>query len=326
LSAADWVKRSRKVSEKERAQALTKKLEQEEKEQYDAADMQGLAIVHSAKDFSAGHDIILTLADSSVLDKDDRGRAKGLLDQDDVLENVNLAEAQRKAERDKIIKRSKQPAYSGYDDAEFEEGAPVGVATRSSILPQYDKQAPQGPKLVIGAGGAVRGHGTGNGGGEAAMDVVETSYQRRDLPASLRVEVKDADEYYTKAEYSTFQKKGKDKTEKKKKKLRKKEAEAEAEQQQQQQQQTAMVADEDNEAEAGAEGRGLETLLKKSGAVGSAGGDLRSRGVGSSSSNPKALEEERRAAYDAAAARAGASGAPSPRRTASCAASSAAPR
>lgn len=310
LSAADWVKRSRKVeiSDKEKSLALAKKLEQEEREMlqhkqqqqrqqsssYTSADLQGLSIMHSAEELAQGpgQEIILTLADTSVLDKDERGRAKGLLDGDDVLENVNLADASRKAERDKIIKKAKQPAYSGYDDAEFEPGAVAGI--RPSILPQYDKAKKQGPKLVLGEGGAVGQADHNASSDEIPMDVTTV------LPQSLRVDLKDADDYYSKAEYSTFHKPKKVKGEKKQKRLRKKEESSAADGDVID---MAVTGGTSIEGGSGSGSASLESLLRQSGAVSSEGQDRRLRDQ-STGGGKDDEERRRRAAYETAVNRA----------------------
>ena len=134
LSAADWVKRSR-VVERDRAkldaEKAAKKMQDEEEERlrnmssYSAASLSGLAVKHSAKDFEAGQEIILTLADSNILETDERGRTVDLNNEGDVLENVNMTDEDRRLEREKRNKRLKQAVYSGYDDDEFAEGVKV---------------------------------------------------------------------------------------------------------------------------------------------------------------------------------------------------------
>ena len=66
----------------------------------------------------------------------------GLQEADDALENVNLADADRKSEREKTIKRNRQPIYSALDDYEFQEGVEPG--TKAPILPQYEKEKKSG--------------------------------------------------------------------------------------------------------------------------------------------------------------------------------------
>ena len=69
---------------------------------------------------------------------DEYGKIVGLQEADDALENVNLADADRKTEREKTIKRNRQPIYSALDDYEFQEGVEPG--TKAPILPQYEKE------------------------------------------------------------------------------------------------------------------------------------------------------------------------------------------
>lgn len=81
LSAAEWVRRSRiKATESKEKQQL-KQLEEQFKEQdetwgsgvaveaYTAKDLKGLAVTHGAQDFQEGQEVILTLKDSSILQR-----------------------------------------------------------------------------------------------------------------------------------------------------------------------------------------------------------------------------------------------------------------
>ena len=221
LSAADWVKRSRKkeVDEKEKArmaaeQAARRREEEEEEfltNGYGATDLKGLQVMHAAKEFEMGQDVILTLADSNILDTDEQGKILGIKEDADVLENVNMTDEQRRLEREKRAKRAKQPVYAGYDDAEFEEGVVPG--TRQTILSHYDKEKKVGPKLTLGDDGQ-------------AMDIVSSSASttietKKAIPQSLRVEAKEISDFYTKTEYTSFVKPNKSGKEKKRK-LRKK--------------------------------------------------------------------------------------------------------
>ena len=224
LSAADWVKRSRKkeVDEKDKARIVAeqaaRRREEEEEEfltnGYGATDLKGLQVMHGAKEFEMGQDVILTLADSNILDTDEQGKILGIKDDADVLENVNMTDEQRRMEREKRAKRAKQPVYAGYDDAEFEEGVVPG--TRQTILSHYDKEKKTGPKLTLGDDGQ-------------AMDIVNSSSTtavetKKAIPQSLRVEAKEIRDFYTKTEYTSFVKPNKSGKEKKRK-LRKKSAE-----------------------------------------------------------------------------------------------------
>ena len=130
-SAADWVTNNRiSAIQKEKSKKLpelqSKRLDEEEEEllnqvkaSYTASDLKGLKVMHEHKDFQEGKEIILTLADTDILERDEYGKPVGLKEDEDVLENVNMADNDRKIARDKTIKRSRQPVYSGIDDYEF---------------------------------------------------------------------------------------------------------------------------------------------------------------------------------------------------------------
>lgn len=213
LSAAAWVQRSRikEVENKQKAELL--KIEEEKKKQeqlrYDSTDLRGLSVKHGGEEFDVGEEVILTLADSSILSHGEDGRLMGLNSEGDILENVNLAEKDRRLEREKIIKRSHQPVYAGYDDAEFAEGAVVGV--KPSILPQYDKEVKAGPKLVLSDGGIA----------VSAKENINIEDREPRKLQSLNVELKEMSDYLTPTEFATFNKPKKDK---KKRKIRKKES------------------------------------------------------------------------------------------------------
>lgn len=161
LSAADWVNRSRLKEidrkEKEKLDSILRAKrhleDQENASTYTSSELKGLAVKHGLNDFEMGDSVILTLSDSNVLEKDERGRVIGINETGDVLENVNMTENDRRIEREKIKKRARLPAYLAYDDAEFEEGVTPG--TKSSILSQYDKEKKVGPKLLLGQDGVV---------------------------------------------------------------------------------------------------------------------------------------------------------------------------
>ena len=145
---------------------------------------------------------------------DEYGKVVGLQETDDTLENVNLADADRKNERDKTIKRNRQPIYSALDDYEFQEGVEPG--TKAPLLPQYEKEKKQGPKLELGEAGTIE------------LPRYKQADKNRVISGevhSLAVEKRDISDYYTKKEFSKFSKSRGDK--KKKRKLRKRDDEDE---------------------------------------------------------------------------------------------------
>ena len=228
LSAAEWVKRSRKkeLNDKEKAKMEAEKAslrfqEQEEEElrlktNYSSEQLKGLAVKHSARDFEAGKEIILTLADSNILEVDERGRTIDINEEADILENVNMADNEKVLEREKRAKRAKQALYTAYDDEEFAEGAKVG--SKRSILSQYDEgnwtgKNNSGPKFVIGESSSLD-----------PTDATSSSLMEVGrIAESLKVESKDMSSYYTSSEYASVNFKVKNKKDKKKRKVRSKE-------------------------------------------------------------------------------------------------------
>lgn len=223
-SAADWVKRSRKRAEetkKEKEERLlaetAKRLEalDEEGDKYDASALKGIDIMHGESSFKAGESVILTLADSNILDTDERGNAIKINEDGDVLENIDMTAEEKRLDREKKLKRSRQPVYAGYDDAEFEEGVAPGV--RPNILSQYDEEVKRKPQLRLGEDGVAVVTNSSDS---------NPATSTKGIPQSLQTESsssKAISEYLTPAEYATFHKPKKDKT-KKKRKIRKKDS------------------------------------------------------------------------------------------------------
>jgi len=235
ISAADWVRRSRtvEVTQKEKARlaavaAAARQAEEDEEAQqqaqqsaYGNRDLAGLGIQHNASEFNEGEEVVLTLADAPLLETDKVSKqVKGLHGGDDALENVNIAADERHRDALKRIQRSKRPAYSGYDDDEFDlpggggyQGPGGGMAPKRKILSQYD-DAPAVPttRIVLGEGGQVSSAG-------AAVKQENAAY----LPVSLRAAaVKEAEAYYTQTEYAAFNKPKGEKKLRKKRKIREK--------------------------------------------------------------------------------------------------------
>lgn len=110
-------KRQRKI-EKNRAQKLAEELEERERAataEYTSADLAGVKVGHEAGDFGGGEDHILTLKDTAV-DQEDEG---------DELEDLNLRDTEKTAEKLELKKR--KPVYDPTDE-------------NSGILAQYDDE------------------------------------------------------------------------------------------------------------------------------------------------------------------------------------------
>lgn len=173
-SAADWVKQNREAVERSKRQAEERRRQYDEalgkdddededekpkskkaRAQYGSSDLQGLQVMHSTRAWEEGEEVILTLADTAILATDEYGKVTGINEEDaDVLENVNLAEADRREDRQQRSKRLTQPLYSGYDDDEFVMGVAPGA--KRSLLAHYDKDKKAGPQFSLGEGGAAQ--------------------------------------------------------------------------------------------------------------------------------------------------------------------------
>lgn len=138
-AAKAWVKKSKKRAKEVAAELAKKKaaeleaMDAELQARYDESDLKGLKIGHDLDDFTEGQDEILTLRDS---------RAMGLEDDDDELENVNMADYKRTEERLDLKKQGKDGhAYTGLDDQEFTTGKKAG------ILSKYDVDIKDDPSI-----------------------------------------------------------------------------------------------------------------------------------------------------------------------------------
>eukprot|EP01038_Epipyxis_sp_PR26KG_P005488 gene5488-7599_t len=232
ISASDWVKQNRVKSKEEkeldkmRREALLKQKQLDEEEEelveqikpmiYSSKNLTGLKVSHVNKSFEIGQEVVLTLADTNILQHDDYGNVVGVAEDDDVLENVNLADVDRRIDREKKLKRLRQPVYSALDDDEFQEKNDDGInlpGMKGSILSQYDydKKKKSGPVMEIGEDGVIIDHSIKNNNNN--NNRVENK-----IIDNLATETKQMSDYYTPAEFSKFKSKSKDK---KKRKIRK---------------------------------------------------------------------------------------------------------
>ncbi|KAI9439970.1 SART-1 protein [Lactarius indigo] len=126
-----WIKKSKK-REKELAKKRQAELESMDKvfqEEYTEKDLEGLKVSHDLSKLEDGESHILTLKDSRILDNED-----------DELQNVEMAEAEKTKERNEL--KIKKRDYTGYDDEEFVEGR---EGMRRTVLSKYDEFL-EGPK------------------------------------------------------------------------------------------------------------------------------------------------------------------------------------
>merc|ERR1711935_369408 len=115
MTAADWVKRSRKIGMEKamaglRAQELAEQEEQTTAALYDTEHLAGMKVKHDSSQFQEGSSMILTLADKNILDED----GDGLNLNEDELENSDLKMLE-KAEKDLKTKRQ-TTLYDVYDE------------------------------------------------------------------------------------------------------------------------------------------------------------------------------------------------------------------
>lgn len=121
-----WIKKAKK-REKELAKKRQQELENMDKAfqaEYTERDLVGLKVSHDFEELAEGDGRILTLKDSRILD-----------DEEDVLQNVELAEEERTRKNKEL--KIKRRDYTGYDDDEFAEGK---QGMKRSVLAKYDEE------------------------------------------------------------------------------------------------------------------------------------------------------------------------------------------
>ncbi|KAK9369340.1 SART-1 protein [Lipomyces kononenkoae] len=121
----NWVKRSRKkvkisIPEEDDEQ-------QEEREQYTAADLKGLKVGHSLEDIVDGEEVILTLKDRNVLDEGE-----------DELVSLALEEHAKTAQN--IENRKRKGRYTGFEDED-------SLGEKKGILSRYDEDEESNKKF-----------------------------------------------------------------------------------------------------------------------------------------------------------------------------------
>ncbi|KAH7098275.1 SART-1 protein [Auriculariales sp. MPI-PUGE-AT-0066] len=93
-------------------------------DEYTEKDLSGLKVTHDFDELEDGHERILTLKDSRILDNEE-----------DELQNVEMAEHERRQKVQEL--KIKKPQYTGYDDDEFAGG---GIGMKRSVLAKYDEE------------------------------------------------------------------------------------------------------------------------------------------------------------------------------------------
>ena len=97
-----------------------------------------MRVNHDANDFLTGTELILTLVDSNIINKDDLNRTSGLSSSEDTLENITIRDDEQRAHAEKNKKRAFQSLYNSYDDEEFVEAPEIDQ--KSSLLKQYEDE------------------------------------------------------------------------------------------------------------------------------------------------------------------------------------------
>lgn len=228
MSAAEWVKHNKKkVAENERLAAQKAAMfDEADKEAYDAADLAGLTVAHSADELKDGQTVILTLKDESILTG--TGEYIERQDKQDELENTALVDSQ-------VAKRNnKRKAYSAgdrgynpFDDHEFNEDGSINTKKRS-ILEKYDEDSERNRKALLDEKKKIVI--TGEGEGKVAASLMKDEGEEDEQAAALKNKISESlsikfntiKEQYSKEEVASFKKTDPNKKLRKKKKMRSK--------------------------------------------------------------------------------------------------------
>ena len=205
LSVADWVKRSRSIGATTAAAQQSKSQAQLQSQTNDNTGeeyLEGVRIKHDWQSLSSGSGVdgdtgvILTLADQHILKKDERGNMVdgGVMNpEEDVLQNVNVVEEERRQERKRMLRYSasvnQAGGYTGLDDHEFLPGYDDDNNDDSQdyrhdprrdigrgMLAHYDadeksKEILKKNRMVIGKAGIIAGGNISSNSGSSAEDM-----------------------------------------------------------------------------------------------------------------------------------------------------------
>eukprot|EP00040_Diaphanoeca_grandis_P036631 m.234294 g.234294 ORF g.234294 m.234294 type:complete len:753 (+) comp33654_c1_seq2:188-2446(+) len=210
-SASSWIKKSRaKINTAKVLAALKEKELQEmdadmdeELPSYTAKDLAGIKVRHDKADIDEGSQVILTLADSSVLDAED-----------DVLENANLKQNsmyKKSVENKKGIKQ-----YKAYEEDEFNDD---DEKVEKKLLSKYDNfDAVTGNEIKKEDGGFLLDD---DGGADLAREREQKAIRAKlkKQTQSLETETSLGTDFYTADEMTQFKKKKRRKVRKPKKKM-----------------------------------------------------------------------------------------------------------
>jgi U4/U6.U5 tri-snRNP-associated protein 1 len=217
--AAKWVQRSRK-KQAEAAERLARKMQEEEeqaeeqaKAYYNSNSLAGMKLAHEADDFVEGETVVLTLADKRVVTGDRQSYgSKGINEDEDELENVNISEFQKTAVAK--ARAAVKAKYDGTDESEFNEESIKSALTGqkdTKLLSKYDDFDVEGKRL---AGEQQKGLRLGDDGTFDTSKEAQQAAVRAKLAAaaagkkleSLQTEQKVLESYASINEIAAFKK------------------------------------------------------------------------------------------------------------------------
>ena len=151
LSWADKMRKQTKAPQNN----MTKKSKQQQKGDYDEADLEGMQVRNSMAGLEVGENAVLTLADSSILETKTfvSNKVVGINEEEDALENIQLTENEK--QRDGLRKKrmlemgmGRAGGYAGFDDDEFEElGGTLAPSSQHRGMSKENTKESQGFRL-----------------------------------------------------------------------------------------------------------------------------------------------------------------------------------
>lgn len=219
--AAKWVQRSRK-KQAEAAERQAKRMQEEEEQAeeqanqsayYNSNSLAGMKLAHDADDFADGESVVLTLADQRVVaGARNAYGSSGLNEDEDELENVNIAEFQKTSVAK--AKAAAKKKYDATDGNEFNEESIKAALTGQKdkkLLEKYEDFEVEGKRL---GGEQKKGLRLGEDGTFDTTKADQQAAVREKLAAaaagkkldSLGAEMKILADYASVDEIATFKK------------------------------------------------------------------------------------------------------------------------
>eukprot|EP00741_Cyanophora_paradoxa_P001234 tig00000471_g1191.t1 len=167
---------------------------------YTSRDLAGLKVAHDADAIGEGETVVLTLKDSAILSSD------GVNEEADELENVRMAELEKRQRAYKASKKTTTPYDDNEFNATFDPNDPASQAEGKKLLTKYDEvKAPAG-FVLDQAGGADEATRARMESIRAKLAAAAPANKTVVALAPAAATMKEAADYYTNEELAAFRK------------------------------------------------------------------------------------------------------------------------